>query len=282
MSAPGGRPFSATPIQKLFTPCRRRRSMGPASAFPIRSKSKWRDWSVRAVPGLEKVRMCNSGTEACMSAIRLARGFTGRDKIIKFDGCYHGHADSLLVKAGSGALTFGHPDSAGVPAAFTQHTIVLPFNDPEAVRAAFAANPRTNRRHHCRAGPGQRRVVFAQAGLSGISARNHVGATAHLLIFDEVMTGFRLALGRRAGAVRHSAGLELLRKNHRRRLAGRRVWRPGRNHGFAGAAGAGLSGGHAERQSAGHGGGHRRHQGTCLDERLREAWKNRARPWKPG
>ena len=92
------------------------------------------------VPGVQKVRMCNSGTEACMSAIRLARGFTQRDKIIKFDGCYHGHADSLLVKAGSGALTFGHPDSAGVPAAFTQHTIVLPFNDADAVRAAFAAN----------------------------------------------------------------------------------------------------------------------------------------------
>src|SRR5258708_6730119 len=81
-----------------------------------------------AVPSVQKVRMCNSGTEACMSAIRLARGFTHRDKIIKFDGCYHGHADSLLVRAGSGALTFGHPDSAGVPAAFTQHTVQLPFN----------------------------------------------------------------------------------------------------------------------------------------------------------
>ncbi|MGZ4964004.1 MAG: aminotransferase class III-fold pyridoxal phosphate-dependent enzyme, partial [Limisphaerales bacterium] len=78
------------------------------------------------VPSVKKVRMCNSGTEACMSAIRLARGFTKRDKIIKFVGCYHGHADSLLFKAGSGALTFGYPDSAGVPAAFTQHTIVLP------------------------------------------------------------------------------------------------------------------------------------------------------------
>src|SRR5207244_12858136 len=73
-------------------------------------------------------------------AVRLARGFTKRDDIIKFEGCYHGHADSLLVKAGSGALTFGHPDSAGVPAAFTQHTIVLPFNDEESVKAAFAAN----------------------------------------------------------------------------------------------------------------------------------------------
>src|SRR5712672_3982366 len=93
------------------------------------------------VPSVQKVRMTNSGTEACMSAIRLARGFTKRDKIIKFDGCYHGHVDSLLVRAGSGALTFGHPDSAGVPAAFTQHTIVLPFNDPAMVRTAFEANP---------------------------------------------------------------------------------------------------------------------------------------------
>ncbi|HTV76295.1 MAG TPA: aminotransferase class III-fold pyridoxal phosphate-dependent enzyme, partial [Candidatus Baltobacteraceae bacterium] len=92
------------------------------------------------VPGIRKVRMTNSGTEACMSAIRLARGFTKRDKIIKFDGCYHGHVDSLLVKAGSGALTFGNPDSAGIPAAFTQHTIVLPFNDVDAVKKCFTAN----------------------------------------------------------------------------------------------------------------------------------------------
>src|SRR5689334_15122724 len=92
------------------------------------------------VPSIQKVRMCNSGTEATMSAIRLARGFTQRDKIIKFDGCYHGHVDSLLVKAGSGALTVGHPDSAGVPAAFTEHTVVVPFNDLDAVKAVFAAN----------------------------------------------------------------------------------------------------------------------------------------------
>src|SRR5436305_15352864 len=92
------------------------------------------------MPSIEKVRMVNSGTEAAMSCIRLARGFTQRDKIIKFDGCYHGHADSLLVQAGSGALTFGNPDSAGVPAAFTQHTIVLPYNDSAAVTSAFKAN----------------------------------------------------------------------------------------------------------------------------------------------
>ena len=94
-----------------------------------------------AVPSVQKIRMVNSGTEATMSAIRLARGFTRRDLTIKFEGCYHGHVDSLLVKAGSGALTFGHPDSAGVPASFTQHTVVVPFNDTEAVSQTFAANP---------------------------------------------------------------------------------------------------------------------------------------------
>src|ERR1700746_1553337 len=89
---------------------------------------------------IEKVRMVNSGTEAAMSCVRLARGFTGRDKIIKFDGCYHGHADSLLVKAGSGALTHGSPDSAGVPKSFAQQTISLPFNDVDLVRKTFAEN----------------------------------------------------------------------------------------------------------------------------------------------
>jgi glutamate-1-semialdehyde 2,1-aminomutase len=147
-----------------------------------------------AVPSVEKVRMCNSGTEACMSAIRLARGFTKRDKIVKFDGCYHGHADSLLVKAGSGALTFGHPDSAGVPAAFTQHTIVLPFNDTDAVKAAFAANQGEITGIIVEPVPGNAGLYLPKPGylefLRQITATN--GA---LLIFDEVMTGFRLALG---------------------------------------------------------------------------------------
>src|SRR5437588_27666 len=95
------------------------------------------------VPSIEKVRMVNSGTEATMSCLRLARGFTGRDKIIKFEGCYHGHVDALLVQAGSGALTHGRPDSAGVPADFAALTISLPFNDIEAVRAAFRGNAKT-------------------------------------------------------------------------------------------------------------------------------------------
>src|SRR5205085_2145048 len=97
----------------------------------------------RWVPSIEKVRMVNSGTEATMSCVRLARGFTGRDKIIKFEGCYHGHVDALLVNAGSGALTHGRPDSAGVPSEFAALTISLPFNDIAAVRAAFRENPKT-------------------------------------------------------------------------------------------------------------------------------------------
>ena len=146
------------------------------------------------VPSVQKVRMCNSGTEATMSAIRLARGFTKRDKIIKFDGCYHGHADSLLVKAGSGALTFGNPDSAGVPAAFTQHTIVLPYNDTEAVKAAFAANREQIAGIIVEPVPGNAGLYLPRPGylefLRAVTQEH--GA---LLIFDEVMTGFRLAKG---------------------------------------------------------------------------------------
>jgi len=147
-----------------------------------------------AIPSVQKVRMCNSGTEACMSAIRLARGFTGRDKIIKFEGCYHGHADSLLVKAGSGALTFGNPDSAGVPAAFTQHTIVLPFNEIEPVRAAFAANPNQIAGIIVEPVPGNAGVYLPKPGYLEF-LRQITAAQGALLIFDEVMTGFRLALG---------------------------------------------------------------------------------------
>jgi len=146
------------------------------------------------VPSVQKVRMCNSGTEATMSAIRLARGFTKRDKIIKFDGCYHGHADSLLVRAGSGALTFGHPDSAGVPAAFTQHTIVLPFNEPEAVSAALAANKDQVAGIILEPVPGNAGLYLPQPGYLDF-LRDVTRAHGALLIFDEVMTGFRLAKG---------------------------------------------------------------------------------------
>ncbi|MBA2743901.1 MAG: glutamate-1-semialdehyde 2,1-aminomutase [Chthoniobacterales bacterium] len=146
------------------------------------------------VPSIEKVRMVNSGTEATMSCIRLARGFTGRDKIIKFEGCYHGHVDSLLVHAGSGALTHGQPDSAGVPRGFAELTIALPFNDIEAVRAAFHENEGAIAAVilepiPANAGLYLPRENFLQA------LRDECTRAAALLIFDEVMTGFRVARG---------------------------------------------------------------------------------------
>jgi glutamate-1-semialdehyde 2,1-aminomutase len=147
-----------------------------------------------AVPSVQKVRMCNSGTEACMSAIRLARGFTKRDKIIKFDGCYHGHADSLLVKAGSGALTFGHPDSAGVPASFTQHTIVAPFNDEEALKAIFDANRGQIAGIIVEPVPGNAGLYVPKPGYLEF-LRRITSEHGAVLVFDEVMTGFRLARG---------------------------------------------------------------------------------------
>ena len=146
------------------------------------------------VPSVKKIRMTSSGTEACMSAIRLARGFTRRDKIIKFDGCYHGHVDSLLVRAGSGALTFGHPDSAGVPAAFTQHTIVAPFNDCDAVKAIFAANKNAIAGVIIEPVPGNAGLYLPKPGYLEF-LREITAAHGALLIFDEVMTGFRVACG---------------------------------------------------------------------------------------
>ena len=147
-----------------------------------------------SVPSVQKVRMCNSGTEATMSAIRLARGFTKRDKIIKFDGCYHGHVDSLLVKAGSGALTFGNPDSAGIPASFTEHTIVAPFNDEEVVRAIFKANQNQIAGIIVEPVPGNAGLYVPKPAYLEF-LRQITSENGSVLIFDEVMTGFRLARG---------------------------------------------------------------------------------------
>ncbi|MEP2777120.1 MAG: glutamate-1-semialdehyde 2,1-aminomutase [Luteolibacter sp.] len=143
------------------------------------------------VPSVEKVRMTSSGTEATMSAIRLARGFTKRDYIVKFDGCYHGHSDSLLVAAGSGALTHGEPDSAGVPKAFAEKTIVLSYNDPESLTKLFEEKGEQIAAIIVESYPANAGLVFPKPGyldlLSSITKK--YGA---LLIFDEVMTGFRL------------------------------------------------------------------------------------------
>lgn len=145
-------------------------------------------------PSIQKVRMCNSGTEATMSAIRLARGFTRRDKIIKFAGCYHGHSDSLLIKAGSGALTHGHPDSAGVPASFARETVVLPYNDTAALEAAFAANPDEIACVILEPYCGNVGFIMPDPGYLAF-LREITRQHGTVLIFDEVMTGFRIARG---------------------------------------------------------------------------------------
>jgi len=148
----------------------------------------------RWVPSIEKVRMVNSGTEATMSCLRLARGFTGRDKIIKFEGCYHGHVDSLLVQAGSGALTHGRPDSAGVPAEFAALTISVPFNDIEAVRAAFRENAKTIAAIILEPIPANAGLYFPRENFLQ-ALRDECDRHGAVLIFDEVMTGFRVARG---------------------------------------------------------------------------------------
>jgi len=151
------------------------------------------------VPSIEMVRMVSSGTEATMSAIRLARGFTGRDKIIKFEGCYHGHSDSLLVKAGSGALTLGVPTSPGVPAALAEHTLTLAYNDIGQVQAAFERYSAEVACVIVEPVAGNMNCVPPVPGfLEGL--RKLCDAHGSVLIFDEVMTGFRVALG---GAQQH-------------------------------------------------------------------------------
>ena len=146
------------------------------------------------VPSIEKVRMVNSGTEATMSCIRLARGFTSRDKIIKFDGCYHGHGDALLVKSGSGALTHGQPDSAGVPEDIAKLTISLRFNDVDLVRKAFRENKNEIAAIILEPIPANAGLYFPSDDFLSI-LREECAKHGALLIFDEVMTGFRVARG---------------------------------------------------------------------------------------
>ena len=148
------------------------------------------DW----VPSIEKVRMVNSGTEATMSCIRLARAFAGRDKILKFDGCYHGHADALLVKAGSGALTHGQPSSAGVPSAFADLTISLPFNNVELFRKAFQENKNEIAAVIVEPIPANAGLYFPVDNFLSV-LREECTSNDTLLIFDEVITGFRVARG---------------------------------------------------------------------------------------
>lgn len=161
---------------------------------PTKRETEMAEKIIETVPGVDKVRLVNSGTEATMSAIRLARGFTSRDIVIKFDGCYHGHSDSLLAKAGSGVLTLGLPNSPGVPSSIARHTMTLPFNDPQAVRAAFG-------QYGDRIAAVIMEPVAGNMGcippLPGFleTVREITANVGALLIFDEVMTGFRIDRG---------------------------------------------------------------------------------------
>jgi len=179
-----------TVIAQIKDAVERGLGFGAPTALETRIADKIAD----LMPAIEMVRMVNSGTEATMSAIRAARGFTGRDKIIKFEGCYHGHCDALLVKAGSGALTLGEPDSLGVPASYAEHTITLTFNDVDQVRQVFADLG------------DQIAAVIVEPVAGNMSCvpptpaflpalREVCSEHRSVLIFDEVMTGFRVALG---------------------------------------------------------------------------------------
>lgn len=173
---------------------RRQLDHGLSYGAPTAMETEMAELVCSMVPSMDMVRMVSSGTEATMSAIRLARGYTGRDTIIKFEGCYHGHSDSLLVKAGSGALTFGVPSSPGVPAAFAQHTLTLPYNDIAAVRETLSRVAEDIACIIVEPVAGNMNCVPPAPGfLEGL--REACSEYGVFLIFDEVMTGFRVALG---------------------------------------------------------------------------------------
>jgi glutamate-1-semialdehyde 2,1-aminomutase len=171
---------------------------GLSFGAPTEAEIELAELLVQRVPSMDMVRLVSSGTEATMSAIRLARGFTGRDAIVKFEGCYHGHGDSLLVKAGSGLLTFGNPSSAGVPADLAQHTLVLDYNDAQGLRDAFARHGKTIACVIVEPVAGNMNLIAPKPEF--LAAMREM-CTQHgaVLIFDEVMTGFRVGPGSAQG-----------------------------------------------------------------------------------
>jgi glutamate-1-semialdehyde 2,1-aminomutase len=169
-------------------------TLGTSYGAPTEAESELAELVIEMVPSVEKVRFCSSGTEATMSALRLARGFTGRNRVIKFAGCYHGHGDAFLISAGSGALTNGVPDSPGITPGVAADTLVVEFNDLDAVRAAFAAHPGQIAAVIIEPVVGNMGLVLPAPGfLAGL--RELTRADGAVLIFDEVMTGFRVSRG---------------------------------------------------------------------------------------
>ncbi len=246
MSDRGVPRFSDTRIADTVRAVRESALHGLSFGAPTELEIEMAETLCRLLPSMEMVRLVSSGTEATMTAIRLARGFTGRTKIVKFEGCYHGHGDSLLVKAGSGALTFGQPSSAGVPASIAGETIVLSYNDLDQVAAAFDAHPGEIAGIIVEPVAGNMNLIAPNADfLAGASpARGSARRGAHLRRGHDRLPA---ASARCARLVRCCAGSHHARQGDWRRHAGRRIRRPARHHGKDSAARAGVSGGHAIR-----------------------------------
>ena len=225
-----------------------REAMGRGSSFgaPTQGESDLATRVKRVYPQMERLRFVSSGTEASMSAIRLARSRTGREKVLKFAGCYHGHVDALLAEAGSGLATLGIPSSPGVPAAVTAGTIVVPYNDDDALDRAFAAHGADLACAIVEGVPGNMGVVPPTRGfLDRLQQRcREAGAC---FVVDDVMSGFRVARRRRRRAVRPRPRPDRARQDRRRRPARGGVRRPARDHGAARADRLDLPGGHAVR-----------------------------------
>ena len=179
---------------KVVNALKKAAEKGTSYGAPTRLEIELAELVLKVYPSMDKVRMVNSGTEATMSAIRVARGFTGRDKLIKFEGCYHGHADGLLVKAGSGATTFGVPDSLGVPKSYAKNTITLPFNDIAALHSVIKNEWKSVACVIIEPVVGNIGCVLPRPGFLE-SLRKLTKKFGIVLIFDEVMTGFRVAFG---------------------------------------------------------------------------------------
>ena len=228
-------------IQKVQEACEK----GLTYGAPTENEVVLAEMISELIPSIEVSRLVCSGTEAVMSAIRAARGFTGRTKIVKFKGCYHGHFDGLLVKAGSAALTTSVPDSAGVPADFTRHTLVALYNDRDSVEQLFQAQGSEIAAVIVEPVAANMGVVLPEEGFLQF-LRDITRQYGALLIFDEVITGFRLGLG---GILSYYTGSDHTGQNRRRRYAGGGIRRQKRNHGDGIPGRPGLSGRYIVRKS---------------------------------